>query len=231
MTATSDTSTTVTFQFILHNGTTSVYTGDGVSGAFLYGAQLEAGAFATSYIPTVASTVTRATDSVTITGTNFSSWYNTSEGTMVFSGDSFRGTPASARTFQFDDNTSDNNIRAAGQSTLQVVDATVTQATIAGTPLIPFDGTVFQFASAYKLNDFATVTTGAVTTDTSGTVPTAITQLQLGRGLAAGNALNGHIRTFTFYPQRLTNAQLQQLAAPPLVASLSLDFVNGTYQA
>jgi hypothetical protein len=179
---------------------------------FLYGAQTELGAFSTSYIPTVASTVTRATDSVTITGTNFSSWYNTSEGTMVFSGDSFRGTAGSARTFQFDDGTADNNIRAAGQSTLQVIDATVTQVNIGGVPLIPFDGTVFKFASAYKLNDFATVTTGAVTTDTSGTVP-AINQLQLGRSIATGNTLNGHIRTFTFYPQRLANEQLQALSA------------------
>jgi hypothetical protein len=202
----------IRFQLIGPAGGTS-YTGDGVSGLFLWGNQLEVGAFPTSYIPTVASTVTRASDTPTITGANFASWYNASEGTIVVSADSSRGgTPASARTFQFDDNTSDNNIRAAGQSTLQVVDATVTQATIAGTPLIPFDGTVFKFASAYKLNDFATVTTGAVTTDTSGTVPTAITQLQLGRGVG-GSILNGHIRTLTYYATRLTNAQLQALSA------------------
>jgi hypothetical protein len=96
--------------------------------------------------------------------------------------------------------------------------------------LIPFDGTVYKFASAFKVNDFATVTTGAVVTDTSGTVPTGINQLVLGGG-SSTTILNGHIRTFTFYPQRLTNVQLQELAAPPLVASLSLDFVNGTYQA
>jgi hypothetical protein len=231
MTATSDTSTTVTFQLILHNGTTSVYTGDGVSGAFLYGAQLEAGAFATSYIPTVASTVTRAADNATITGTNFSSWYNASEGTVVVSADSVRPTSISpaTRVFQFDDGTTLNNIRTGGTATLQVVDANVTQVNITATPAITFDGTVFKFASAYKLNDFATVTTGAVATDTSGTVPT-VTQLSLG-GPSTTGILNGHIRTFTFYPQRLTNVQLQELAAPPLVASLSLDFVNGTYQA
>jgi hypothetical protein len=191
----------------------TVLVGDGTSGIFVWGAQLEAGSFATSYIPTVASTVTRAADVATITGTNFSSWYNASEGTVVVSADSSRGgTAGSARNFQFDDGTSANNIRAAGASVLQVVDATVVQASLGPTPLIPFDGTAYKFASAYKLNDFASVTTGAVATDTSGTVPTAINQLALGSG-SGTNYLNGHIRTFTFYPSRLTNAQLQALTS------------------
>jgi hypothetical protein len=196
---------------LAESGSSNVYTGDGTSGLFLWGAQVEAGAFATSYIPTVASTVTRASDTPTITGANFASWYNASEGTIVVSADSFRGTAGTARTFQFDDGTADNNIRAAGQSTLQVVDATVTQASLSPTPLIPFDGTVFKFASAYKANDFASVTTGAVATDTSGTVPT-VTQLALGRGVG-GTILNGHLRTLTYYPQRLADAQLQALSA------------------
>jgi len=204
--------------------------GTGTASFFVWGAQTELGSFATSYIPTVASTVTRAADVATMTGTNFSSWYNASEGTIVFSGDSVR--PASlspgTRLFQFDNATTANVIRTQGQSTLTVFDASVLQAIIASTPLILYDGTVFKFASAYKLDDFATVTTGAVATDTSGTVPT-VTQLTLGNG-AGGAFINGHLRTFTFYPSRLTNVQMQELAAPPLVASLSLDFVNGSYQ-
>ncbi len=217
--------------FLAQSNSITILIGDGTSGVFLYGAQLEAGSFATSYIPTVASTVTRAADLAVMTGSNFSSWYNASEGTYVVSADSFRGTAGAGRISQFDDGTTANNIRS-GQSTLQVVDATIVQVNIAGTPLIPFDGTVFQFASAYKLNDFATVTTGAVATDTSGTVPT-VNQLVLGSGgsISPTTFINGHIRTFTFYPQRLPNTQLQELAAPPLVASLSLDFINGTYQA
>jgi hypothetical protein len=217
--------------FLAQSNSITIATADGTSGLFLWGAQLEAGAFATGYIPTVASTVTRAADLAVMTGSNFSSWYNASEGTYVVSADSFRGTAGAGRISQFDDGTTANNIRS-GQSTLQVVDATIVQVNIAGTPLIPFDGTVFQFASAYKLNDFATVTTGAVATDTSGTVPT-VNQLVLGSGgsISPTTFINGHIRTFTYYPQRLANTQLQELAAPPLVASLSLDFINGTYQA
>jgi hypothetical protein len=56
-----------------------IYIGDG--SAYLWGAQLEQGSFPTSYIPTQASTRTRAADNASITGKNFSEWYNQDEGT------------------------------------------------------------------------------------------------------------------------------------------------------
>jgi len=58
------------------------FVGDGTSGIYIWGAQLEEGAFPTSYIPTQASTRTRATESVAITGKNFSDFYNQNEGTI-----------------------------------------------------------------------------------------------------------------------------------------------------
>ena len=61
--------------YLANSGGSISYLGDGVSGVHLSAAQLEAGAFATSYIPTVASQVTRNPDLVSMTGTNFSSWY------------------------------------------------------------------------------------------------------------------------------------------------------------
>jgi hypothetical protein len=50
---------------------------------YAWGAQLEAGSFATSYIPTVASQVTRAADNASMLGDNFATWYNQTQGTFV----------------------------------------------------------------------------------------------------------------------------------------------------
>jgi hypothetical protein len=59
------------------------YTGLTTSDVFLWGAQLEAGGFATSYIPTTTGSVVRSADVCSITGGAFSSFYNNSEGTLV----------------------------------------------------------------------------------------------------------------------------------------------------
>lgn len=59
-----------------------VYVGDGNSGIYVWGAQLEQGAFPTSYIPTTTAQVTRAADTASMSGANFSSWNNTT-GTIL----------------------------------------------------------------------------------------------------------------------------------------------------
>jgi hypothetical protein len=59
------------------------YSSTAGSGISAWGAQLEAGSFATSYIPTVASSVVRSADVCSITGADFTSFYNNDQGTMV----------------------------------------------------------------------------------------------------------------------------------------------------
>lgn len=70
------------YLYVLNTSNSTTYTGDGTSGLFIWGAQLEAGAFPTSYIKTEASQVTRAADNAVMTGTNFSDWAN-SVGTVL----------------------------------------------------------------------------------------------------------------------------------------------------
>ena len=60
--------------------------GTNLDTGLLYGIQLEEGAFPTSYIPTTGTALTRSADEASISGTNFSSWYNQSEGTIFHDG-------------------------------------------------------------------------------------------------------------------------------------------------
>lgn len=62
LTGTSTSTTVREVVYIVDNAGASSYTGDGTSGLFIWGSQLEVGTAPTSYIPTVASTVTRAAD-------------------------------------------------------------------------------------------------------------------------------------------------------------------------
>jgi hypothetical protein len=205
---------------------TSSYLGDGTSGIYVWGADLEAGSFATSYIPTVASTVTRNADVATMTGTNFSSWYNQSEGTFVADADN----PAVGNLYILDANNSTANeeIRLATSATSGAylvfqggaVQANIVIGTVAA-------NTPFKIAGAYAANNANAAFNGAVsTTDTSFVSPT-VNRLQIGASFT--QYLNGHIRTIAYFNTRLPNAQLQTLTAPSLATTLSLDFTSGSY--
>jgi len=76
------TATQVYTQIRLNNGTTNTYLGDGTSGLYLYGAQVEVGSYPTSYIPTFGSAVTRSVDSCL--ATSVSDLIGQTQGTMFF---------------------------------------------------------------------------------------------------------------------------------------------------
>ena len=193
------------------------WTAAGTETIFIWGAQLEAGAFATSYIPTVASQVTRSADVATITGANFSQWFNAAEGTLVVeattSGDilsSYSSTILDASVT----NIIGTDIDSSGAYRLRVTAASVNQALVGVVNPVAAN-TTYKLAGAYRVNDFAaSANGGAVGTDTSGTVPTGLSYLAIGSSSSVGaNSWNGHIRSIKYFPTRLSNAQLQALTA------------------
>jgi hypothetical protein len=193
------------------------YTGDGTSGLYIWGAQLEAGAFPTSYIPTTSATVTRAADNASMVGSNFSSWYNQSEGTIYASADriytgNFVGYPYIANLS--DGTNSSNEIAIYGNSGNVHV---TTEMKVSGTQQLNYMFGVWadgfnKSAVAYKQNDTVFAFNGSTkTTDTSCNVPT-VDRLNIGFRNPS-NQLNGHIQSIKYYPTRLPNGTLQGLTA------------------
>jgi hypothetical protein len=179
---------------------------------YVYGAQLEAGAFPSSYIPTQASQVTRAADQVSILTSAFA--HNAAEGSLVTESDTNQMSGASySYVASFGDGTANERMVSRSLNTtfnFAVVDGGVTQASNnLGTVAL---STMYKAAFAYKQNDFAvTLNGGVVGTDVSGTVPT-VTTLKLGADSAAMGTLNGHIKRLTYFPTRKSNAELQVLS-------------------
>jgi hypothetical protein len=193
------------------SGSTS-YTGNGTSGLFFWGAQLEAGAFATSYIPTTTATVTRAADVASITGSNFSSWYRQDEGTIFVEGATAAST-ASPILFQADDGTANERIQVrrngtTNASSLLVTDGGTTQANFSVTGYNA--NTIGKTCAVYSLNDFQLSFNGTLgTADTSGTLPT-VDRAFIGSASSPVYA-NGPIKRLAYWPTRLANSTLQPI--------------------
>jgi len=207
-TATATASTTLAVQ--LGTGDQGIsYTGDGTSGIYIYGAQLEAGSFPTSYIPTSGATATRSADVASISTDAFG--YNQSAGSVVVQIGKHAGvTSGSQYVVSLDNNASGERMqinRFNGNYILDVVDGGVSQVSVSVGP----GADNSKIAFAYALNNFAATEDGDTpVTDTSGTVP-APTEVTIGTAWNGGSPLNGHIKSIRYYPRRLTNAQLQEI--------------------
>lgn len=168
--------------------------------------QVEAGAFATSYIPTAASQVTRAADVATINGSNFYSWYNQNEGSIVTNASALStGFTFIARNSSGDSYVS--TLNRASNNAFEVYNLNVAQTSLVSAALIS------KIAGGYKTNDFAaSVNNSATATDTSGTTP-LVSYASLGSFASNSLAINGTIKQISYYPQRLSNSVLKGLTA------------------
>jgi hypothetical protein len=167
-------------------------------------------AFASSYIKTVASQVTRSPDAASMTGANFSSWYRQDEGTLFV--DYYERAFSATHQTVYASSGSANERITLNVNVSNVLDAQIVTGgtdTFGGnTPTLTAQD--YRLALAYKTNDSGISANGsAVTTDTSVTLPTTISQMNIGATLTPSQFLNSTIKKLAFYPKRIANDQLQ----------------------
>lgn len=178
-------------------------------------ANLEAGAFETSFVPTGAASATRAADVVTCTGAAFSQWFNGSEGTFVVEAvmpNSTVGSTNIMNIIEAKDASGNESIKAYQYETwfgAAIRHGGAVQADISGTKTA---GVVEKLAIAWAANDAAVAIRGAIVgTDSTVSVPTGIDRMTLGTGTPGAVACA--IKLIRYWRKRLTNAQLQALTA------------------
>jgi hypothetical protein len=201
------------FQFGFSDADNS-YTPTSVGNGYIWGAQLEVGSYPTSYIPTIASTVTRNADAVSKTG--ISGLIGQTEGVI------FLDLYASAKN---KDASSFAAWIIAGESSInfQIYNLGTTlywYARNAGGVLIDqnanqtlVEGQRYKIAFAYKSGDYALYINGVQKrTSTNANVP-AVSQFNLsGEGFGASSAIvKNEYNSVQFYKTRLTNSELSQL--------------------
>jgi hypothetical protein len=193
-------------------------TTSGTGTVIAWGAQAENGSFATSYIPTVASQVTRSADVATMTGTNFSSWYNAAEGSFVFEGSTQLG---ATRHFLNGQTTNDRFLSSSAAGSISISD--LTNSAVGG---IIAANTTFKAAVSYGLGGLAaSLNGGTAGTSAYSGVFASVNELQIGRRGAL--YIIGHIRQIAYYNTQLPDATLQTLTEIPGAYNVDLLIIAG----
>ena len=200
---------------------------------YVWGAQLELGvppstfpaSYASSYIPTSGSTVTRNPDLVSIEGTKFSSWYNQTEGTFLYNGTLpfVTNDPTSRVMYGVSNGFSFSNsiyaIKPASSlaMSINVIGNNVNQSPLGGS-LPNMTSSKIKIASSVSPNNIYSCGDGKAVVKTSrpsAFIPT-VTKLTLGRepwNSSPQNTIIGCISKFTYYPKALSPAELQYLTS------------------
>ena len=187
----------------------------GTGSMYIFGAQMEAGSVATSYIPTTSGSVTRNADVINLSG-SVSGCIGQTEGTLYAEGVISNYADAAASFVTLSDNTITNRVEIRKGSPNQIIFErnSGTQSTSTSITLTGQGNGTFKLAVAYKSGDTAFFVNGVQvsTTNTATFTMDSLNHIYLGNN-ATGSArrLNDRIRSVALYTTRLTNAQLAAL--------------------
>lgn len=174
-----------------------------------YGAQLEAGAYATSYIPTTTASVTRNGDEAS--KTSATALIGQTEGTIFLDIDYKTGTNESTYKFVISDGTYNNyfyaNVNTSNLFSLAITSGGSNQ----GASTRTLTAGRHKIALAYKLNDVVLYVDGVlISTDTSATIP-ACNQINIGNG--PFSASFGLFNSVALWKTKLQNSELATLTS------------------
>jgi len=191
----------------------AAYLGNGTSGIYAYGAQLEALPYATSYIPTLTgSTVTRATE--TATGAGSADLINSTEG-VLYAEIAALVDDFSFRTISLSDGTTSNRCVLRYGGTTNRVNVLISSG---GSIIFDNNFTLTEItdfskiAVKWKLNDFALWVDGVErATDSSGAAPIGLSQLQLSNYNSSSNDFYGKCKALAVFNEALSDDELHNL--------------------
>ncbi|MBU2051516.1 MAG: hypothetical protein KKH61_21405 [Gammaproteobacteria bacterium] len=216
-TATASATSSTLFQVIVGEADGD-FTFDGLSQASLYiwGAQLEVGAFATSYIPTVASQVTRAEDSIQVLTSEFA---YSPDAVTIYCEAKYLGSAnfnTSNRTvYELGDGTTANRMlllnATSGRARVLVSSTAGSGMDLVGLEVL--DDNTFKTAAGLSLTGEVAVNGVLVGGDGNTNMPVGATRICIGRATAANTQIDGHIKRLTYFPIRKTDAELEALSA------------------
>jgi hypothetical protein len=179
--------------------------------ARIWGAQLEEGAFPTSYIPTTTATVTRAADVASITGTNFSSFYNQTEGTVFAEAISVA---TNTSVFSISDNSTNNRIQLETGSNTRRFRITSSGSARYDNSVSYTFGTQGKTAGAYLATSTNHATNGTLGSNSTASPLPVVDRIYIGSNAAGSLPNNGTIKRLTYWPTRLADTTLQQITQP-----------------
>jgi len=189
------------------------YQGDGISGFYLFGYQLEALPYPTSYIPTNGSAVTRVKD----VANNFGdvNTFNSEEG-VLFVEMAALSNDLTSREISISDGTTTNRIELRYSSVSNRIQALirVSGSIQSNMTFVASDITLFsKIALKYKANDFSLYVDGSeVSTDSSGSVfPLSVLNVLSFNQGDGGNVFLGKVKQVQVYKEALTDLELEYL--------------------
>lgn len=176
--------------------------------------QCESGAFSTSAIETTTATVTRSADVASITGSAFSSWYNSTAGTMRVQ---WIGAVNGCRSFHCEDAGKTSTERFAQRIAGNLLQTEVTSNGVNTTRAASGAGTVTYPAtitacSAYNVTDCVIAFRGDVSSTATANGGPECEEIFIGSYRGTANFANGPIARLTYWPQLLPSSTLGVLA-------------------